>query len=61
MRAVLQNRDTRVPTEVKSGFSGKIGTFPPNSERLATLLGFLRGPETCSPGKKLIRKLLEMH
>ena len=26
VRAVLQNWDTRVPTEVESGFSGKIGT-----------------------------------
>ena len=40
MRAVLQNWDTRVPTEVKSGFSSKIGTIPPNSGRLDTLQGF---------------------
>ena len=40
MRAVLQNWDTRVPTEVESGFSSKIGTIPPNSGRLDTLQGF---------------------
>ena len=51
MRAVLQNRDTRVTTE--AGFSSKIGAFPPNSGRLATLLGILGGPGTCSPGKKI--------
>ena len=43
MRAVFQNRVTRVPTEAElgSGFSSTIGTFPPNSGRLDTLLGFL--------------------
>ena len=49
MRAVLQNQDTRVPTEVKSGFSSK----PPNSGRLATLLGLLGGPGACSLREKI--------
>ena len=49
MRAVLQNQDTRVSTEVKSGFSSK----PPNSGRLATLLGFLGGPGACSFREKI--------
>ena len=57
MRAVFQNWDTRVLTEVESGFSSKIGTIPPNSGRLDTLQGVFGGPGTCSPGKNL----LEMH
>ena len=51
MRAVLQNWDTCVPTEVESGFSSKIGTIPPNSGRLDTLQGIFGGPGTYSPGK----------
>ena len=51
MRAVLQNWDNRVPTELESGFSSKIGTIPPNSERLDTLQGIFGGPGTCSHGK----------
>ena len=66
VRAVLQNWDTRVPTEVESGFSGKIGTTPPNSGRLDTLQGFLGGrPGAWSPGIKKLKfevfKLLEIH
>ena len=53
MRAVLQNWDTRVPTEVESGFSSKIGTTPPNSGRLDTLQGFWGDrPGAWSPGEK---------
>ena len=64
MRAVLQNRDTRVPTE--AGFSSKIGAFPPNSGRLATLLGILgvqgHGMLPRKKNKKLeVFELLEMH
>ena len=51
MRAVLQNQDTRVPTEVKSGFG--ISSKPPNSGRLATLLGFLGDSGACSFRKKI--------
>ena len=36
-----------------SGFSSKIGTFPPNSGRLATLLGILACLGACSPVKKI--------
>ena len=43
MRAVTQNRDTRFPTEVESGFGSIIETIPPNSQRLDTLQGFLGG------------------
>ena len=43
MRAVLQNWDSRVPSEVESGFSSKIGTIPPNSGRLDILQGFWGG------------------
>ena len=47
----FQNQDTRVPTEVKSGFG--ISSKPPNSGRLATLLGFLGDSGACSFRKKL--------
>ena len=56
MRAVTQNRDTRFPTEVESGFGSKIETIPPNSQRLDALQGFFGGgpdPGACFPGKKL--------
>ena len=64
VRAVLQNQDTRAPTEVESGFgfSSKIGTFSPNSGGLDTLLGFLGLRGAYSPQKiwKIeIFKLLE--
>ena len=37
VRAVIQNRDARVPTEDESVLSSKIGTIPPNSGRLDTV------------------------
>ena len=54
MRAVIQNRDTRFPTEVEwdSGFLSKIETIPPNSGRLDTLQGFL-GLQTAGNALKL--------
>ena len=54
MGAVLQNWDTRVPTEVESvsGFSSKIGTIPPNSGRLETLQRFFGGSWGIVPREK---------
>ena len=51
MRAVIQNRNTRFPTEVKSGFSSKIEAIPPNSGRLDSLQGFWGVPGDVSPEK----------
>ena len=53
MRAVLQNRARILVFPLKSsrdsGFSSKIGRFPPNSRWLATLLGFMGCTGACSP------------
>ena len=45
VKAIIQNRDTCVPTEVESdlGFSSKIGTILPKSGCLDTLQGMFGG------------------
>ena len=53
VRAVIQNRDTRFPTEVESGFTSIIETTPPKSRRLDTLQGLFGVPGHASPEKKL--------
>ena len=56
MRAVLQNQDTlvfRLKSSRDSGFSSK----PPNSGRLATLLGFWGAPGICSFREKKLQNL----
>ena len=60
MKVDLQNRDTRrIPTKLsrQSGFSSRIGVFPPNLGQLDTLQGFWGGPGACSPGSEKIRNL----
>ena len=42
---------SRLKLSRDSGFSSKIETTPPKSERLDTLQGFLGGPGGCFPGK----------
>ena len=41
---------SRLKSSRDSGFSSKIGTFPPNSGRFDSLQGFCGGPGACSPG-----------
>ena len=68
VRAVIQNQDTRFPTEAESGFGIRDSQVKSSQSRLIrdawTLCKGLGGPGACFPGKNLkfeVFKLLEMH